>query len=198
MDSQAAMQWISQLHKTRSADLDVKPVVIFWGQSIGCGFATNLASQDTQPSNLQPDALLLETPFTSTREMLRVLYPQKWLPYQYLWPFLRSQLDSWKNLGVIAQKFKEKPPGIHIVEAGKDELVPAQHGEDLYQRCKEVGLPVERYKVHRALHNEAMVKAAGKQVIAQSISLAVAQAQARAQTAAASSPGQKRTGQGNA
>ncbi|ENH72518.1 hypothetical protein FOC1_g10013174 [Fusarium oxysporum f. sp. cubense race 1] len=88
--------------------------------------------------------------------MLQALYPQKWLPYQYLWPFLRNHLDSWANLGMIAKRFPDTPPGIYIVEAGKDELVPANHGEELLQRCRQVGLPVERQKVRGALHNEAM------------------------------------------
>ncbi|KAF5003765.1 hypothetical protein FDECE_9695 [Fusarium decemcellulare] len=178
MDSQAALQWISQLHEARSEEANQsKPIVVLWGQSIGCGFATNLAAKGKCPSNLQLDALVLETPFTSTRAMLQALYPQKWLPYQYLWPFLRNHLDSWSNLGIIAKRFKDRTPGIYIVEAGKDELVPADHGEKLHQRCEQVGLPVERRKVRGALHNEAMVRATGKHALAQSISAAVVRAQ---------------------
>ncbi|KAM5343033.1 hypothetical protein ACJ41O_013999 [Fusarium nematophilum] len=195
MDAQATLQWISQLHETRSTGTDqVKPVVVLWGQSIGCGFATNLAAKGECPPNLDVDALVLETPFTSVRAMLQALYPQKWLPYQYLWPFLRNHLDSWANLGMIARRSKEKPPGIYIVEAGKDELVPADHGQKLYQRCELVGLPVERHTVRGALHNEAMVRAAGKQAIAQSISSAVT----RAQTPGLTGKGEDSTDQGRA
>ncbi|KAJ4311407.1 hypothetical protein N0V84_010460 [Fusarium piperis] len=106
-----------------------------------------------------------------------VTYTMKWLPYQYLWPFLRNHLDSWTNLGIIAKRFKERSPGVYIVEAGKDELVPGDHGEKLQQRCEHVGLPVERHKVRGALHNEAMVRASGKQALADSISTAAARAQ---------------------
>ncbi|KAF7543829.1 hypothetical protein G7Z17_g10435 [Cylindrodendrum hubeiense] len=77
-----------------------------------------------------------------------------------------------------AQKYKERLPGVYMVEAGKDELVPADHGAGLHQRCEDVGLLVERRKVRGALHNEAMVKAEGKNAIAQSILLAVTRAQA--------------------
>ncbi|KAF4964187.1 hypothetical protein FSARC_7884 [Fusarium sarcochroum] len=175
LDAQAALQWISQLHGSRSEKTE-KPTVLLWGQSIGCGFATNLAAKGRFPPNLTVDGLILETPFTNVRAMLQALYPQKWLPYQYLWPFLRNHLDSWTNLGMIAKRFSETPPGIYIVEAGKDELVPANHGEELFQRCQQVGLPVDRQKVRGALHNEAMVRAAGKQALAQSISTAVTRA----------------------
>ncbi|KPM43329.1 hypothetical protein AK830_g3176 [Neonectria ditissima] len=191
-DSEAALQWISQLHEARSIGIDqVKPALLFWGQSIGCGFATNLAAKGQRQSNLELDALILETPFLSVRAMLEALYPQKWLPYQYLYPFLWNHLDSWTNLGVIAQKYQEKLPGVYMVEAGKDELVPADHGAGLYQRCKDVGLPVERRKVRGALHNEAMTRAEGKNAIAQSILLAVTRGQAPG-----SSPGSNARGKG--
>ncbi|KAG5751590.1 hypothetical protein H9Q70_005733 [Fusarium xylarioides] len=144
--------------------------------SIGCGFATNLAAKGKFPPNIKLNGLILETPFTKVRAMLQALYPQKWLPYQYLWPFLRNHLDSWTNLGMIAKRFPDTPPGIYIVEAGKDELVPANHGEELLQRCQQVGLPVERQKVRGALHNEAMVRVSGKQALAQSISTAATRA----------------------
>ncbi|CAG7558484.1 unnamed protein product [Fusarium equiseti] len=166
------------IHYTMSEKGDrTKPTVLLWGQSIGCGFATNLAAKGQFPPDLTIDGLILETPFTNVRAMLQALYPQKWLPYQYLWPFLRNHLDSWTNLGMIAKRFSESPPGIFIVEAGKDELVPANHGEELLERCQRVGLPVERQKVRGALHNEAMVRAAGKQALAHSIASAVTQAQ---------------------
>ncbi|KAF5017723.1 hypothetical protein F66182_10321 [Fusarium sp. NRRL 66182] len=178
MDAQAALQWISKLHESRSEKTSKeKPIILLWGQSIGCGFATNLVAKGQFPFGLAVDALVLETPFTNVRAMLQAIYPQKLLPYQYLWPFLRNHLDSWTNLRMIAKRFPETPPGIYIVEAGKDELVPANHGEELYQQCQHVGLPVERRKVRGALHNEAMARAAGKQAIAQSISTAVVRAQ---------------------
>lgn len=179
MDSQAALNWLSRLHETR-ADKDSsvgKPVVVLWGQSIGCGFATNLAARGDCPSNLQINSLVLETPFMSTRTMLQALYPQKWLPYQYLHPFLWNHLDSWTNLGTIAGNSKDDLPGIYLVEAAKDELVPAEHAVGLNQRCQDVGLPVEWRKVRGALHNEAVVRVEGKKAIAQSIASAVARAQ---------------------
>ena len=150
----AALRWINQLHQTRQDGAHVnQPVVILWGQSIGCGFATNLAAASDTELAMKVDALVLETPFTSTRAMLRALYPQKWLPYQYLWPFLWNHLDSWKNLGAIAERDGSRATGVYIVEAGKDELVPADHGAILHRRCQDVGLPVERYTISGALHN---------------------------------------------
>ena len=147
-----------------------QPLIILYGQSIGCGFATNLAAT-TQAARVS--GLVLETPFTSTRDMLKALYPQKWLPYQYLWPFLRSHLDTWANLETMAKRGSDAP-SVHIIEAGKDELVPAAHGERLHQRCLDLGLPVERTKIQGALHNDAIVRAQGKVAVKRSIASIVA------------------------
>ncbi|KAL7945109.1 Alpha/Beta hydrolase protein [Trichoderma barbatum] len=175
LDSEAALRWISQLHRDKYKEAQAEPVTILWGQSIGCGFATNLAAKTQDDVNLPINALVLETPFTNTRAMLTALYPQKWLPYRHLWPFLRNHLDSWANLGLIAAKGPK--PGVYIVEAGKDELVPSDHGDILYRRCQDVQLFAELHTVRGALHNDVMVRRQGKHTIAQSIALAVSRAQ---------------------
>jgi fermentation-respiration switch protein FrsA (DUF1100 family) len=170
-DAEAALRWICQQHKKHDSHMcsPSQPLIILYGQSIGCGFATNLAAT-TQAALVS--GLVLETPFTSTRDMLKALYPQKWLPYRYLWPFLRSHLDTWQNLGTIAQRGSDAP-SVHIIEAGKDELVPAAHGEQLYQRCLDLGLSVERTKIPGALHNDAIVRVQGKVAVKRSIASAV-------------------------
>lgn len=167
-DSEAALRWISKLHKSRH--LEKEPVVVLYGQSIGCGLATNLAATTDA---MRINGLVLETPFISARAMLKALYPQRWLPYQYLWPFLRNHLDSWTNLGIIANKYNGYLPPVYLIEAGKDELVPADHAQQLYERCQDVGLSVERTKVRGAYHNEAIVKVQGKTAIVQSIASVV-------------------------
>ncbi|EQL02789.1 alpha/beta-hydrolase [Ophiocordyceps sinensis CO18] len=177
MDAQAAFQWISQRHRGRAAGEQLaKPVMVLWGQSIGCGFATNLAAMPRAASDLSIDAMVLETPFTNTRAMLTALYPQRWLPYRHLWPFLRNHLDSWKNLGVIAGLQQTRPPQVYIVEAAKDELVPREHGTILRRRCQDLGLVAERFTIRGALHNDVMVRRDGKQAIAQAIGKAVSRA----------------------
>lgn len=168
-DTMAAVEWISQLHEnTYKRDEHgahgTKPILIIWGQSIGAGFATNLAAAGVIPSHLEPTALILETPFLSIKEMLRELYPEKWLPYKYLYPFLRNFLDSYRNLGTIATARQEKdlpPPHILIVQAGKDELVPERHTKELEKRCDEVGIPLQTFVAPRAYHSNAIMRGKG-------------------------------------
>lgn len=167
------MSWIAQQHESRfGKDSTTLPVVLVWGQSIGCGVATNLAATGRIPPATSIKGLILETPFVSVRSMLETLYPQKWLPYKHLWPFLRNHLDSWANFGLIAQAFKEKgaaPPFIYIIQAERDELVPKEQTEKLYQRCVELDLPVERVIASSAYHQEAIARPHGKKLAAAAI-----------------------------
>lgn len=184
LDAAAALRWISQQYEKSSSGggsseslQSLNPTmarpaeVLLWGQSIGSGVATNLAAECSMPGNLHLNSLILETPFTSIREMLEVLYPQKWLPYKYLWPFLRNHLDSWSNLGIIAERyeFHQLPPCILILEAAKDELVPAELSQKLYDRSVEVGLRVERKAVRGAFHNDTMFRAEGRRAVSEFI-----------------------------
>ena len=168
LDAAAALEWVSQAHQSSSGAEALPGQVILWGQSIGSGVATNLAAEYAMPDNLHLDSLILETPFTSIRAMLEVLYPQKWLPYKYLWPFLRNHLDSWANLGIITGKYENAAtrPRILLLEAAKDELVPAKLSEQLYERCYQVNIPVERVSVGGAFHNDTMFRAEGRKAVA--------------------------------
>ncbi len=104
--------------------------------------------------------------------MLEVLYPQKWLPYKYLWPFLRNHLDSWNNLALIADRSRKEgvpTPNVFILEAQRDELVPKENGELLFQRCRDLGFQVEKGVAPVAFHSEAIARGDGKKLAARAI-----------------------------
>ncbi|GKT91815.1 alpha/beta hydrolase superfamily protein [Colletotrichum tofieldiae] len=147
LDAQAALHWIGRMHGEHDAHgHQPLPEVILWGQSIGAGVATNLAAWEAFPST-------------------------KWVPYRHLWPFLRNHLDSWANLAAIARNWsgEREKPRVTIVEAGRDELVPAEHGAMLVQRCGEVGLPIEKKTVRGAFHNDAVIKLEGRRAVVDAI-----------------------------
>ncbi|KAI1762109.1 alpha/beta-hydrolase [Hypoxylon sp. FL1150] len=176
MDAFAALNWISQLHRKffggGAEESRPSANLVLWGQSIGAGVATNLAAEAPIPADVHLDSIILETPFTSIRAMLEVLYPQKWLPYRHLWPFLRNHLDSWKNLGMISQRYRigESAPEVFVLEAAKDELVPLELSQKLYDRCLDVRLPVTRKAVAGAFHNDTMFRGEGRRAVAEFLS----------------------------
>lgn len=171
-DAMAGISWISN-KKRELLEGEQPSCVIVWGTSIGAGVATGLvANEKACPANLRVVSLCLETPFTSVRDMLAALYPQKWLPYKHLWPFLWNHLDSYESLRNIADNCRGKGqpcPRVFLLRAADDEIVPAELVAKLYQRCVELDIPVQTQAVIGAFHNDATWKAAGKEAIASAI-----------------------------
>ncbi|KAL2060032.1 hypothetical protein VTL71DRAFT_9854 [Oculimacula yallundae] len=178
MDAEASLDWIREDFVRQGGKPNDSVPIVIWGQSIGAGIATNLASQahlfqlSESHAKLFLQTLILETPFLSTKAMLETLYPQKWLPYRYLWPFLWNHLDSYKALGTLRENFESagmRSPKVVILEAGKDELVPREHGDLLEKRGRELGLDVEKITVGGAYHTEVMVRPEGRRAVVNAI-----------------------------
>ncbi|KAI9719386.1 MAG: hypothetical protein M1812_003457 [Candelaria pacifica] len=171
LDVAAALGWVTSSYASGSEDVQL----VLWGQSIGAGIACSaaVAYLRTASPNIQGSTkvrpkiagLLLETPFTSIRSMLVTIYPQKWLPYRYLWPFLRNWWDSKAALRGIALESVERRPRVLILQAGQDELVPREHGFELEALCKEIGITVERKEITGALHTEVMARSEGQAAV---------------------------------
>lgn len=160
LDAEAAFRWIQ-----RRFNLDQTKLIV-WGQSIGAGAATvSLANTLNHGKDqlLRASGLLLETPFVDLKSVLVALYPQRFLPYRYLSPFLRSTWDSKTALCKIG----ESKPNLRvlILEAGIDEIVPSGQAAILEQICQEQLMAVDRKVVTGALHAEVMVKSQGRSEI---------------------------------
>ena len=157
--------------------------LVLWGQSLGAGVAMEAAAATTvsrldssnDKEGIELQGLLLETPFVSVDAMLLELYPQKWLPYRYLGPFLRNHWDSkqalrrlagaWEDRKMLVGIYGSKSIKIIILQAGKDELVPPTQGLELEACARGMGFDVRRVEVKSALHNEVSVKASGPAAI---------------------------------
>ena len=160
LDAAAALSWIADNYPQAS--------IMLWGQSIGAGVATMAAVEYpaiARSSTVMPfiDALILETPFTSIGDMLTALYPQKWLPYRYLHPFLWSHWDSREALQIISQR--PKKPKVLILAGERDEVVPAEHAGQLETVCRDGQIPVTHLTIQGALHHEVLMKAQGRNAI---------------------------------
>lgn len=179
-DYAAVLEWISTTYPR-------SPVVLY-GHSIGGSVAVKLlgslpahASSNPNPA---PEALgsrvrglVLENAFTSIPDMVRTLYPSKWLPYYYLGPLA---FDKWDALGTlrrctrsdsaeipqrsVLQKVIISPPSVLIINSGNDELVPPQMGQDMFDVISriygraEAGSGPKRVVIPSALHDDAFAK----------------------------------------
>lgn len=144
--------------------------VILWGQSIGAAVATTLLATHLQELGEDQRAscvagLILETPFLSLRSMLVALYPQKWLPYRYLHPFLRSEWDNESALQSIASTKAGRQVPILLIKAGNDELVPDTQPKRLMEICEKSAMQITERSVAGALHTEASSRSIGRSEI---------------------------------
>jgi fermentation-respiration switch protein FrsA (DUF1100 family) len=166
MDAAAALNWVRRRYHQ-----DGNLGIILWGQSIGAGVAAATGASYQNKEFIR--SLILETPFTSIRDMLVALYPQRWLPYRYLWPFLWNRWDNINALQTLSRGIPDRQPPLQILvlQAGKDELVPASHSLTLVDICRDCGLHVHHCEIDGALHTEVMVKNAGRQAVVEHITM---------------------------
>ena len=113
-------------------DVDSRKIVYF-GKSLGAAVAVDLARQH------EPQGLVLESTFTSIRNMAKKHYP--FLP---LFLLVRTKYDSLSKIGRISSP-------VLIVHGDRDELVPISQGRRLYEAAKG---PKSFYEVHGAGHND--------------------------------------------
>ena len=197
LDAAAALSWAS-------AHFPPSTPLILWGQSLGAAVATTIAATavDGTPglfsdagcfggmaearahgrSLLPIRGLVLETPFVSIRRMLASHYPQRWVPYRYLWPFLRSRWDNVEalrrlgtamNKEVVGDGANDKRSGdgsralpVLVMRAGKDEVVPGGDAGELEIVARDQGLDVRQMVVGGALHNGVMAAGEGRKALA--------------------------------
>ncbi|KAJ5835843.1 hypothetical protein N7447_001869 [Penicillium robsamsonii] len=194
MDAQAFLNWVSETYASPETDLEI----IIWGHSLGAAVACSAVStyishqHDGQTSNtgsnkpLAPIAgLILEAPTSSIKDMLVSLYPQKWLPYRYLWPFSWNTWDIKAKMRQMAT-WRDQPgsqianpettpstprslPPILLLSAEKDEMIPPYVPVQLEQHAKSLGLEIERKDVLGAMHIEAPLKLDGRKAMTQFI-----------------------------
>lgn len=182
MDAQAFLNWVSQTYGNPSSQTRV----ILWGHSLGSAVATAAAAaylrrqQDQQESStknkirqpLLPLAgLVLEAPTSSIKDMLISLYPQKWLPYRYLWPLSWNTWNIKQSMQQLADWRDEVEPGSRslppflLLAAEKDEVIPAYVPGQLEDHARSLDLDIERKDVLGALHIEAPFKLEGRKAL---------------------------------
>ncbi|RAL10204.1 alpha/beta hydrolase family protein [Aspergillus homomorphus CBS 101889] len=215
-DAQAFLGWVrstyvARVSSTEGRDVDGEVKVVLWGHSLGAAVAsTALAThlsvggagevaagenagtgQEGESAAALPiTGLVLEAPSSSVKEMLISLYPQRWLPYRYLWPFLWNHWDgvaalrrmgAWRDeavrkgaVGDAASMHQESGkkrslPPILLLTAEKDEVIPPEAAAQLEEEAKKLGIEMVRTDVPGAMHTEAPVRPVGRKALVEFI-----------------------------
>jgi len=106
LDAQSAFDWALR---------ELKPArTVVYGESLGTAVAAELASRR------KPDALILESPFTSALEMGRIFFP--WLPLKLM---LSQKYDTLSKISSVHCP-------LLVLHSRQDELVPFGMGRRVY------------------------------------------------------------------
>lgn len=107
-DARAAWRYLTETRNYASAR------IVLHGESLGGAVATKLATE--QP----PGALIIESSFTSIKDVGAELYP--WLPVRWISKYRYATLDHLARV---------RAP-VLIIHSRDDEIIPFHHGRSLY------------------------------------------------------------------
>ncbi|KAI0299670.1 Alpha/Beta hydrolase protein [Multifurca ochricompacta] len=133
-----------------------KSRLTIYGHSLGASIALCLLSNPGPGPGSPPisipatvHGLVLENAFTSVPDMLRALYPNRWLPYQYLGPFVR---DRWDARTAAAAAVSASAAGANVTTehthswhlarramvlvSARDEVVPPVMGQEIFDELR--------------------------------------------------------------
>jgi len=126
-DGAAALSFVNQ-----QLGVEGKNLIIF-GRSLGAAVAAEMALR------FACRGLILETPFTSIRDMAKTVFPL--LP---IGPLLQTRFD------VLEKVAKVKVP-LLVLHGDRDDLVPYEQGRKVFAAAR---APKEFYTIHGATHND--------------------------------------------
>jgi pimeloyl-ACP methyl ester carboxylesterase len=140
--------------------------IVWYGHSLGASIATCLlasdSKQDFDDRKIVCDGLIFENGFASIKGMVRTLYPQRFLPYYWLTPFVA---DDWNAVDAFHSNKHDlaiinSVPKLFIASE-RDEMVPTEMVKRVYERAVEHGepsVPCEWLGVKDAMHDFAYQK----------------------------------------
>ena len=126
-DAEAALKYLRS-----RPDIDSRKIV-FFGRSVGCAVAVELATRH------EPYGLILESPFTSLADMAKRAFP--FLPVGFL---VRGKYDSVSRINHISAP-------LLVLHGDRDDIVPIELGRRLFEAADE---PKTFYTIAGAGHND--------------------------------------------
>jgi len=110
--------------------------LVYFGRSLGAAIAVELARRHP------PAGMILETPFTSIKDMARVI-----LPFLPVGGLLRTKYDS-------LSKIREIRVPLLVLHGDRDDVVPYEQGRRLFEAANE---PKTFFTIRGARHNDTYI-----------------------------------------
>ncbi|KAH9949776.1 Alpha/Beta hydrolase protein [Amylocystis lapponica] len=137
--------------------------IVLYGHSLGGAVAICLAARLQSSEFPAVKGLIVENPFLSIPSMVQALYPQRWLPYRYLTPFV---FDKW-DAGAAIRGARERPAGsllerlsedMLVLTSEKDEVVPTAMAGELYDMARGVRSGEQELTAERDLPRMVVIR----------------------------------------
>lgn len=136
-DARSGLEWLRQ--QGYSAEQ-----IILYGESIGTGVAVQMGLE------IQPPAIILETPFASARDVARARYP--WLPVDWL---MKDRFDSIDKISKIRTH-------LLIIHGDEDMTVSIDQGKLLFEAARH---PKEMITINGGGHSDLYDHHAGHIIV---------------------------------
>lgn len=125
-DINSAMQ-----HLLQRTDVDPGRIVVL-GQSLGGALSLYYVAHSQYRANIK--ALIVESPFSSYRDIAREKLDALWLTWPLQWPLSFTIDDDYSPLPAVAQL---SPIPLLIIHGDKDRIIPLHHGQALFAAARQ-------------------------------------------------------------
>ena len=125
-DAEAAIKQMVEINKT--SDL---PVIVY-GQSIGAAISTYAVAHSHYKDQI--DALIVESGFSSYRQIAREKLAAFWLTWPLQYPLSWTVSDAYKPIDAIPLI---APIPLLLVYSEEDFIIPPHHGQQLYDTAEQ-------------------------------------------------------------
>lgn len=137
-DAEAAIEQMAQMEHTGGS-----PIVVF-GQSIGAAIAIYAVAHSRHRADI--DALIAESAFAGYRRIAREKLGAFWLTWAFQYPLSWTVTDKYAPLEAVP---KIAPIPLLLVYSEEDRIVPAHHGELLFEAARD---PKQLWRVPNGRH----------------------------------------------
>jgi len=128
----------------KAVELADSTAIIVYGQSVGAAIATYAVAHSQHRNSIK--ALIIESSFSSYRDIAREKLSQFWLTWLLQYPLSWTISDQYKPINAIQ---KIPPISSLLIYSNEDAIIPPHHGQRLYDAAKQ---PKQLWKIENGRH----------------------------------------------
>jgi len=128
----------------KAVELAENTAIVVYGQSVGAAIATYAVAHSQYRNSIK--ALIIESSFSSYREIAREKLSQFWLTWLLQYPLSWTISDQYKPIDAMPQI---APISSLLIYSDEDIIIPPHHGQHLYDAAKQ---PKQLWQIENGRH----------------------------------------------